>query len=384
MSHLLDISKLSDDQCECALESLFKALTDNPDDDAIWAQMNSPFLRRMVELFTQRGLMRLEGFRSELAQWLNNEKYAGGSRGPIPAGMMQRWTSAEISLVKMYLANVPADAFTLEDGMMLVDYLVQRYLPVGDMRTEAEWLGVRSTLMGRVQANMQDLSLQQADTLMERLPTTVAGAASTFPMLPTQHAVLEYATAHTVENVQRVADDVRHRMRMLVMKRTEERALGVLDPGKLQQDLLEQFGTLNRDWRRIAVTESVENSNQGYIAMMSPGDHVKRGEHYTGACAFCRKIDGMVFEVVEPGAPDKDGWKQVWPGKTNIGRSAAPRQRVDGVLVERDPDQMWWPASGVQHPSCRGFWLPEIKPEPGDDPAFAEWLRINLSAKHAD
>ena len=384
MTSLLDISQLSDCQCDHALEGIYKALTENPDDDAIWSQMNSPFLRKMVELFTQRGLMRLDGFRNELVQWLNNEKFSGGSRGLIPTGMMQRWTPAEIGLVKMYLANVPADAFTLEDSMLLVEYLVQRYLPIGDLRTEAEWLAVKSTLMGRVQANMPDLTLKQADVVLERMPTTVAGAASEFPMRPTARAVLDYATAHTVENVQRLSDEVRHRMRMLVMKRSEEKSLGIHDPSQLQSDLLEQFGTLNRDWRRIAVTEAVENSNQGYIAMMSPGDHVKRAEHYTGACAFCRKIDGMTFEVVEANAPDKDGWKQVWPGKTNIGRSAAPRARVGGVLVERDPDEMWWPAAGTQHPSCRGFWLPEIRPEAGDDPAFAEWLRLNLSPKHVE
>lgn len=382
MTSTIDLSHLSDDQCECALEHIYKAITDDPGDDAIWAKMESPFMRRMVELFTQRGLMRLQGFRSELLQWLGGEKFVGGAIAPVRPGMMQRWSPDEIEAVHLYLRNLPPEQYLLDDYMMLVDYLVQRYLPANELRTESEWLSVRSTLMGRVQANMPDLNLHQADTLLQALPTSVAGAASEFPMRPTQRAVMDYATAHTAEHVQDVADDVRHRMRLLLMKHSENHALGIIDTGKLQQDLLYQFGTLNRDWRRIAVTEAVESANQGYIAMMAPGDKVRRSEHYTGACAFCRKIDGMVFEVVDPSHHDKDGWTQVWTGKTNVGRSAAPRQRVDGVLIERDPSEMWWPAAGAQHPSCRGFWLPEIKPEPGDDPDFAEWLRVNLKAKH--
>lgn len=384
MTSLLDISQLTDAQCECTFEHIYKAITEDPGDDAIWAKMESPFLRRMVELFTKRGLMRMDHFRAELIQWLNNDKYAGGSRGFIPKlpyGAMQRWSSAELDLVRMYLENVPADQFALEDGMLLVDYLVQRYLPHDVLRTEAEWLATRATLMGRVQANMESLTLNQADVLLEKLPTTVAGAASTFHLVPTQQAMLAYAAEHTAENVQRVADDVRHRMRMLIMKRTQDRAFGVLDPSQLQQDLLYQFGQLNRDWRRIAVTEAVENSNQGYIAMLDPGDKVRRQEHYTGACSFCRKINDMVFDVVDTDHPDKDGWTQVWVGKTNVGRSAAPRARVGGVMVERDPSEMWWPAAGAQHPFCRGFWTRELSAEHGDDPAFAEWLRVNLSAK---
>lgn len=381
MTSTIDLSKLSDDQCECALEHIYKAITDDPGDDAIWEKMDSPFMRRMVELFTQRGLMRMQGFRDELIHWLNGNGYTGGSRAARPMGMMERWTPAELDLVKLYFASIPGDEFTLQDSMLLVDFLVQRYLPAGELRTEAEWLAVRATLMGRVQANLPDLTGKQVDPILQALPTTVVGAASTFPMRPTQVAVLEYAAEHTMENVQGVADDVRHRMRLLLMKRAQDSAIGAMDTSKFQQDLLYQFGQLNRDWRRVAVTEAVENANQSYIAMMAPGDKVKRSEHYTGACSFCRKIDGMVFEVVDPGNPDKDGWTQVWVGKTNVGRSAAPRQRVDGVLIERDPSQMWWPAAGAQHPSCRGFWLPEIKPDPGDDPAFAEWLRVNLSAK---
>lgn len=382
-SILIDIGALNEPQTDRYLGDLFKAIHSHDDDDAIWAEMDSPFLRRLVELFTERGLMRLDGFRKELVAWINGEKYTAGQRPPRPDGMMQRWSEAEISLIKLYLETLPPEQFTLDDWMMLVDWLTQRYLPATVMRSEAEWLAVRSTLMGRVQANMEALSLKQADKLLTAMPATPQAAESTFGMSRVDRAVMDYAVARGAENVQKITDDTRHRMRSTIIRHHEQDVLKIPGtPGtSLQSDLHDQFSTLNRDWRRIAVTEAVENSNQAFIATMKPGSKVKRLEHYRNACAFCRKIDGMVLEVVAPDAPDKDWWKQVWTGKTNIGRSASPRKRVGTDLIEREPHELWAPAAGVQHPHCRGRWLPTIEDQPGDDPAFGDWLRAALGKK---
>jgi hypothetical protein len=385
MALLVDISSLSETQSDRALHTIYKAIHDHGDDDAIWKEMDSPFLRRLVELFTQRGLMRLDGFRKELVEWINGEKHRAGERPSRPDGMMQRWSAAELRLVKLYLETLPPEAFTLDDWMMVVDYLTMRYLPPDDLRTEAEWLSTRATLMGRVQANMESLSTKQADTVLAALPSTVAEAVSEFVMSTAQRAMLDYARVRAAENVQKLADDTRHRMRYVIAQHHEQQMLKIPGtPGQsLQTRLLDEFATLNRDWRRIAVTEAVEDQNQGVIANMKPGSKVKRLEHYVGACAFCKKIDGMVFNVVDPGATDKDDWTDVWVGKTNVGRSAAPRKRVGKELIPREAAEMWAPAAGVQHPHCRGRWLPVLEAEPGDDPDFAEWLRKKLEKKSA-
>lgn len=383
-SHLLvDIGALDENQSNRALGYFFKAVHDHGDDDAIWAEMESPFLRRLVELFTMRGLMRLDSFRKELLAWISGERHRTGDRLPRPDNAMQRWSDGELSLVKLYLEALPPSQFMLDDWMMVCDYLVQRYLPATDLRTEAEWLAVRATLMGRVQANMENLTLKQADTVLAAMPSTVKQAGSEFSMSRQQSAVLEYATAHAAENVQKLSDDARHRMRNVIIRHHEQDFLKIPGtPGtSLQSDLLDEFAMLNRDWRRIAVTEAVEDTNQSFIASMKPGTKVKRMEHYKHACAFCKKIDGMVFEVVDPSAPEKDGWKQIWAGKTNIGRSASPRKRVGNDLIEREPHELWYPAAGAQHPHCRGRWLPTIEDRPGDDPAFGEWLRATLGKK---
>ncbi|SAL01514.1 hypothetical protein AWB80_08142 [Caballeronia pedi] len=384
MTLLLDIGDLSERQTDRALNTIYKAIHSHDDDSSIWREHESPFVRRLVELFTQRGLMRLDGFRKELEQWLAGERHTGAPRVRRPPGAMERWTHGELSLVRLYLETLPPAEFTLDDWMMVVDYLAQRYLPATDLRSEAEWFAVRSVYMGRVQASMESLSAKQADKVLDALPSTLEAAAERFTMTSTQRVMIEYARTRCAENVTRLADNTRHRMREVIAYHTEQEFLGV--PGarhSLQTTLVDEFGTLNRDWRRIAVTEAGENANQGYISSMAPGTKVRRVEMYEDACGWCRKIDGKVMEIVSADAPDKDGDTQIWPGKTNIGRSSAPRKRVGSILVHREPEEMWWIAAGTQHPHCRGRWVPVIQDLPGDDPEFGDWLRATLGGNDA-
>ncbi|MBE0437863.1 MAG: hypothetical protein IBX56_18940, partial [Methylomicrobium sp.] len=104
------------------------------------------------------------------------------------------------------------------------------------------------------------------------------------------------------------------------------------------------------------------------------GSKVKRVEQYHGACPFCKKIDGMIFEVVDPGAQDKNDWTQMWVGKTNIGRSISPMKRTPDGLVPRTAAEMFRPVPGTQHPHCRGFNVPVSDGYMKDD-EFSRWFR---------
>jgi hypothetical protein len=372
MGLFVDLIAAGESRTNDALELLCKAHGD--DDGSIWDEHPSPFVRRLVELFTQRGLMRLQGFRDELKAWLEGGRYQPGGLLPRPAGSWQRWTAEELGLVGLYLRSLPPDDWTLDDHMMVVDYIAQRYMPADDMRTEAEWLASRAAMMGRVQANLESLTASQADALLPGLPETFASAPQRL------RAVTEFATNRAAEHVTRVGDDTRHRMRTLVAQRLERSASGDLGGPSLETELGDAFGALNRDWRRIAVTEATEAQCQGYVAMQPAGRKVKRVERYRNACAWCAKLDGKVFEVVDPSAPEKDGATQIWAGKNNVGRSAAPRKRVGDLLVEREPHELWWPAAGAQHPHCRGRWVPVVDDSPGQDPEFTAWMLAKLKA----
>lgn len=160
------------------------------------------------------------------------------------------------------------------------------------------------------------------------------------------------------------------------MKHVQDKVLtGDTSGRSLEGQLLDEFATLNRDWRRIAVTEAGECQTQGFIASCKPFTKVKRVEQYENACGFCKKIHGRVAEVVPADHPDKDGETQIWPGKTNIGRSASPKKRVGDTLVDREDHERFWLPAGLSHPHCRGRWVPVLDVEPGDDPEFGKWLQ---------
>jgi len=148
----------------------------------------------------------------------------------------------------------------------------------------------------------------------------------------------------------------------------------------LQSTLLDTFGALNRDWRRIAITEAGEVANQAYLGELKSGTQVRRIEHYVGACPFCATLNGQVFTWSDRPLNDSFGWTHVWPGKTNVGRSMSARKQTEVGLVERTEAELWWPAAGVQHPHCRGRWeaIPDPKAPPGVDQAFHDWVKSEL------
>lgn len=382
MTLLIDVGACCESHTDHALEVLYKAIGEGDGTD-LFNPHHSPFIAQLIELFTERGLMRLEGFKTELMQWLAGERHVEGHR-PARPGEVYRWTPSELKLVKLYLETLPPAEFTLDDYMLCCDYLSQKYLPATAIKTEAEWMATKSVLMGRVQANIEKLNASQAEDVLEELPSTVADAEKTFPWTPAQKVVLDYANAAGAENIVELAHGARHTIKTMIRLKMAADALGSPGPlNRLKTELFDYFADLNKDWRRIALTEAAENSNQGYIASMAPGSKVRRVERYRGACPFCKRIDGRVMEVVAPSEPDKDGETQVWVGKTNIGRSASPRRRQGGILIERDPEERWWVAAGVQHPNCRGGWVPEIGDLPGEDPEFGKWLRDTLRSKKA-
>ena len=77
MSLILDISALSCRHTDDALEFLHKSISGG-DDDELWDEHPSPLVRRLIELFTDRGLTRLEGVRKELSEWARGAKAAPG------------------------------------------------------------------------------------------------------------------------------------------------------------------------------------------------------------------------------------------------------------------------------------------------------------------
>ena len=378
MALLIDISNIPECACDSALEHLHKALNDEDGlAHDIWAEHESPFIRALIEKFTARGLSKIAKVNEELQKWIVGDYHVPSLKlTPVPVGYMGRWTQAELDLVNIYLQNIPPGAMTLDDWSMLIDYTVQRYLPVDQLNEEAEWLAVKSGMMGKVQAQMSNIDIATAATIVEALPSTVTEAVTMFNLPAAAEAIMEYGKLYGCENVQAVTESFRYKLKKVILNHESAKLLGdeSSSPQSLEQALFDTFSSANRDWRRIALTEAGEMANQGVIASLPAGSKVRRMEMYRGACPFCKKIDGHIFTVVDPSAENKDGTKEVWVGKTNIGRSSSPRKRSGDELVERLPSELWWVAAGVMHPHCRGQWVTMDASVLGDDPGFASFL----------
>jgi hypothetical protein len=382
MPLLIDIEPLSCCATDHTLEFIYKAIGDPPDDGGIWEEHPSPFVRRLIELFTQRGLSRISGLQLELARWLDGKMHREGRMPARPEGAtLERWSPGELALAKLYLESLKPSEFSLDDWMMVCDYLVQKYLPHDALEAEAEWLSVRSTLMGRVQADMGKINFEQADKLVAAMPNTLSVAEREFELNRMQGAVIQFGVRRCAENVVQLAENARRKLRRSIMSYQEAVFVGGKEDafGSLQTKLLDDFGVMNRDWRRIAMTEAAENQMQGLVASVADGTKMKRIEHYRGVCPFCKKIDGKVVDVVSPDHAPKDPDKQVWVGKNNVGRSASPRRRVGGILMDRTPDEMWWMPAGPAHPHCRGTWLVIDPPTPDPDSMWGKWLSGTLN-----
>lgn len=380
MGLFLDLINLSEAATDGALEYIYKAHHDHGD-DGIWKPHESILIKRLVEMFTKRGLDRLDAVHQQFLAWEAGAHHTpSASPVPAPPGNMQRWTPSELALARLYLESLPPALWTLGDHMLAIEFVIQTYLPVDALVAEADWLATKATMMGKVQANLQEKpTAKQADAILAAMPSSIADSA---PMSSVAHAVLMFSRARVAENVRAISESVRHRMRAVVTADLEQKAFGAIPAGtsSLQTKLADEFAVLNRDWRRIAVTEAGEAQLQGYIATLKPGAQVKRVERYDNACSFCKKIDGKVVTVVAPDHPDKNPDTMIWPGKNNIGRSASPRKRVGDVLVHREPHEMWTIPAGLVHPHCRGRWLAVAADDAGDDAEFSAMLRGILTS----
>lgn len=365
----------------CDHDELLKA---NPQGDGdIWRPHENPFIRDLIEKWTSHGLENLGDIHVELFKWIG-AVYHKPSVEPLPPkpGAFLRWTDGELEAVKYYLAAVPPDQFTVDDWMLVIDYLIQKYLPHDIMMDDAKWQAARASMIGRVEASLPKISAAAAGRLTMAVPFKTDAIIREFGMTRAQQAALEFGQARCCQYVTNISEGLRSKLKIAVIQWQEQAYLGTpsaIAKRDLQGRLLDLFAAANMDWRRLAMTELADNAMNGMIASMPEGTKIKRMEMYQGACAFCRSIDGMVFTVVDPAKRGKNAAIEVWAGKSNYGRSQSLRKRTGDGLVERLPDELWTVTAGPVHPHCRGRWVRIRDAVPGEDPKFSAWLNNHFS-----
>lgn len=350
--------------------------------------MDSPYLADLVEAFTAAGQAHIQTLKSALYDWLgvHGMPHLPPDGVPLPTPAMPvQWTPEELEAWHDYLASKPRVLWVAQDYSMLVEWLLQTYWSPKWASSMGNWLAVKSTLLGQIEATLaaNPPAPPVAAAVAAVLPAALDAAIPLgLPVSAVTRAMTEFAQERCAQLIVSMGDKMRAGIREIVMENQQAVMLG----GKLENleaRLFDRFATANRDWRRIAVTETSENAAQGVVAACKPGDKLRRVEQYKGVCAWCAKIDGRIVTVVSAAKDRKDGENEVWPGKTNVGRSSAPRKLVAGRLVDREPDEMWWLAAGAQHPNCRGRWVSVTGIDPSKLSKFMAGVKAKIEKNQA-
>ncbi|WP_017814460.1 hypothetical protein [Paenibacillus shenyangensis] len=213
----------------------------------------------------------------------------------------------------------------------------------------AEKYIVRSALAARLRVEAEERGIDLPEDVIDKLPVTITAAEKEpFPftlwdkqeqieivaLSPAEISAMEHAVLSAAEKIGQISDSHRAGVKQLVIQSMKER----WGADKLSQALFDVYSIQNRDWRRVAITELAMATNDAYIAGLREGDVVKV-PIVPGACKHCQRLlEGETFIVSQ--TPQEDGKKYVWPGKSNIGRTAAN----------------WW-ACVPLHPHCRHRWI---------------------------
>ena len=355
--------------------ALHKALGDEPEAD-IWQPHHDPWISSLIEAWTRRGLDRWSHVGAPLLRAI--EAFEPHTEPLHKAQPWLRWDAETLAEVQRALEAKPRSEYTLDDWMTLIDVLIQTYWPEDVIQSEADYLTIRAHFAGQVKANLATLpsSTQLTAEHIIRISTLLPWQFQHIPpsTLNVQQAhILRIAAAQTANTITNLTATARARMKRVLLNGIGRITLGDRRGTwqTLHSDLLDTFGDLNRDWRRIAITEAGNAANVGFLSALTPGKKVRREEAYAGACPFCQSIRGRVLTVVADDQEPKDWDNEVWLSKSNVGRSASPYTR-DGS--KRSPEELWTLPAGVVHPHCRGSWS-SVDPIPGMSSEYQMWLR---------
>jgi hypothetical protein len=348
---------------------LLKASNASQEESDIFQPHHSLYARELIEQVSNLGTDALNRLSDALNSWLKHQVVIDAAAVPTPDDLII-WSPEKAKPVMDYLAAKPMETWASSDYSLLVDYLTHSHFPAVFPMQVAQ-LGVhKAVLMGKVQAVTNSITEGQVSRLLAHFDDISVRTVMDIPKI--HAAAMDYAEAVCCDHVTGFVESVRHQLKQTIIEHQKEVLIEGNPTLSLQSKLLDNFGDLNKDWRRIAVTETGEMVNQGVVMATPAGRKLKRIEQYRGVCPFCKKIDGVIAAVVDPDKEDKNWDTEIWAGKNNVGRSSSPYKRVGKELVLRLDAERWKLPSGLAHPHCRGVWMP-VAGQSGKD-EFSDWL----------
>ncbi len=241
---------------------------------------------------------------------------------------------------------------------------------------EAKTWYMRAYIIGRFLAESDTAGTVVSISPLAAMPEFVQTAAKTYGLTLQEAKMLESALnttgMHITNTTQGTVQEVQSAISEALIRR--EGSPGAVR--RLNEMLTSDIGELNRNWKRVAITETNKLFNDGYISQIADGDYVI-GISMPDACGHClTDINHKIYEVTSTPPPDytdldgeergkaENDWEmKVWAGKNNVGRTASRRSRIDKRggnnaenLREKHHHEKSMP-SCPYHPFCRCRFL---------------------------
>lgn len=216
--------------------------------------------------------------------------------------------------------------------------------------------------------------LSQAILQADLLPVQPELPKGDIPVPSSQREAVAWAQYNAAKHVTNAAAQTKDRIAEIVAETIRNRGSAREIRQKLKEELFDDAHELNRNWKRVAITEANAAMSNGYLANLHHGEWVI-GFSFPDACSECKLyIDGKAYLFIEPqislSYPEdklersKIEWiweNCVWVGKDNVGRRRSVNKRTENGLRPRDHDELWMPSIPM-HPNCRCRWV-RINPQ---------------------
>jgi len=343
----LDIRDLSFDQKADVVDYAVKAKTHHK-----WDVPHHDDLMAEVEDRNQQDLNALvERFALNLEKLLGLDRHEKQDRDPKHFGMtkaLKGWARKLAQYRKKGFENL-----SYKELMEIVDLAVDQAFPPNTLEALSERITTRNFFAGKVR-DMIDHRPGDADllpTTKQEIPDVINEA---------EKDLIDHDYHNTIGIIRGIGDDVRSDMKQILLDHRKRKT----GASELHQALFDEYADLNKDMRRIAVTETNRANMNALISGYIPGTKLKWFA-WPKACPHCREMDGRVVTVVDPGDPrGQEDWQNtIYVGKTNYGRAFSKRKMTPEGLVDRSPEELAGPAPPA-HPHCR-CTLVEVPDESG-------------------
>lgn len=238
----------------------------------------------------------------------------------------------------------------------LAEAITEKWYSEGRIETRAQRQAMKNLLAGKIYQGAKLPRVRQAN--LEAVAQSVVAPD------PGGLRALEYARERSGELIRGLKDATRQQVALTVL----EYQAAPSTPFELASRLQDRFATLNRDHRRVALTETAMAYGNGFLAGIPVGEFVE-WRAALDCCKHCKKYHGKTFKVVsEPG----DHHTEVWVGKSNFGRSFAPTT-ADGR--RRTEDELAGPVIPA-HQNCRCNYVRSGVQQPLPDVLEAEFAYL--------